>query len=346
MNEENYTCEICFENYDLKNPDKLPKKVPCCNKTFCLKCLNDIYERNSKSLRCPNCRKVTMTPPKYYKDNILISSRYLICCNCHGKVPQNELYFCQNNNEITIKCEKCENDDMKLSDILPEVITETNKNLKEYENIINTSIIELTKKEIKKDIEEYFQNIMKNLIESITNKVITEFNDFWQIEKRENEFKNMVNELNKNNKYLNDYIEDIPTKNFDSKIIFNCIKYYNNNISKIKNEFKFLEKFRDLIINNRLIGINRNFDIKKLEECFLILIKKNKNDKIIQKKNEEENNNSDNNNNNNINNNEENNNNNSNQNFENIFINDKMILELDKLIIQPKFEYSLSAQRV
>ena len=345
MNEENYTCEICFENYDLKNPDKLPKKVPCCNKTFCLKCLNDIYERNSKSLRCPNCRKVTMTPPKYYKDNILISSRYLICCNCHEKVPQNELYFCQNNNEITIKCEKCENDDMKLSDILPEVITETNKNLKEYENIINTSIIELTKKEIKKDIEEYFQNIMKNLIESITNKVITEFNDFWQIEKRENEFKNMVNELNKNNKYLNDYIEDIPTKNFDSKIIFNCMKYYNDNISKIKNEFKFLEKFRDLIINNRLIGINRNFDIKKLEECFLILIKKNKNDKIIQKKNEEENNNSDNNNNN-INNNGENNNNNSNQNLENIFINDKMILELDKLIIQPKFEYSLSAQRV
>ena len=345
MNEENYTCEICFENYDLKNPDKLPKKVPCCNKTFCLKCLNDIYERNSKSLRCPNCRKVTMTPPKYYKDNILISSRYLICCNCHEKVPQNELYFCQNNNEITIKCEKCENDDMKLSDILPEVITETNKNLKEYENIINTSIIELTKKEIKKDIEEYFQNIMKNLIESITNKVITEFNDFWQIEKRENEFKNMVNELNKNNKYLNDYIEDIPTKNFDSKIIFNCMKYYNDNISKIKNEFKFLEKFRDLIINNRLIGINRNFDIKKLEECFLILIKKNKNDKIIQKKNEEENNNSDNNNNN-INNNGENNNNNSNQNLENIFINDKMILELDKLIIQPKFEYNLSAQRV
>ena len=343
MNEENYTCEICFENYDLKNPDKLPKKVPCCNKTFCLKCLNDIYERNSKSLRCPNCRKVTMTPPKYYKDNILISSRYLICCNCHEKVPQNELYFCQNNNEITIKCEKCENDDMKLSDILPEVITETNKNLKEYENIINASIIELTKKEIKKDIEEYFQNIMKNLIESITNKVITEFNDFWQIEKRENEFKNMVNELNKNNKYLNDYIEDIPTKNFDSKIIFNCMKYYNDNISKIKNEFKFLEKFRDLIINNRLIGINRNFDIKKLEECFLILIKKNKKNKIIQKKKEEENNNSDNNN---INNNGENNNNNSNQNLENIFINDKMILELDKLIIQPKFEYSLSAQRV
>ena len=345
MNEENYTCEICFENYDLKDPNKLPKKVPCCNKTFCLKCLNDIYERNSKVLRCPNCRKITLTPPKYYKDNKLISSRYLICCNCHEKVPQNELYFCQNNNDITIKCEKCENDDMKLNDILPEVITETNKNLKDYENIINTSIIEITKKAIKKDIEEYFQKIMNKLIESITNKVITEFNDFWKIEKRENEFKNMINELNKNNKYLNDYIEDIPTKNFDSKIIFNCMKYYNDNISKIKNEYKFLEKFRDLIINNRLIGINPNFDIKKLEECFLILIKKNKTkEKINQKKKEEENNNSDNSTN--KNNNEVVSDNNSTQNSENIFINDKMILELDKLIIQPKFEYSLSAQRV
>ena len=343
MNEENYTCEICFENYDLKNPDKLPKKVPCCNKTFCLKCLNDIYERNSKSLRCPNCRKVTMTPPKYYKDNILISSRYLICCNCHEKVPQNELYFCQNNNEITIKCEKCENDDMKLNDILPEVITETNKNIKEFEKDINISIIELTKKEIKKEIEEYFHNIINTLIESITNTVITEFNEVWQIEKKENEFKNMINELNKNNKYLNDYIEDIPTKNFDSKIIFNCMKYYNDNISKIKNEFKFLEKFRDLIKNNRLIGINRNFDIKKLEECFIIFINKNKkSNKNIDNKNETGNNND-------INNTEENrnnNNNNSSQNNENIFINDKMILELDKLIIQPKFEYSLSAQRV
>ena len=211
-------------------------------------------------------------------------------------------------------------------------------------SLINCVTI-ITKKAIKKDIEEYFQKIMNNLIESITNKVITEFNDFWKIEKRENEFKNMINELNKNNKYLNDYIEDIPTKNFDSKIIFNCMKYYNDNISKIKNEYKFLEKFRDLIINNRLIGINPNFDIKKLEECFLILIKKNKTkEKINQKKKEEENNNSDNSTN--KNNNEVVSDNNSTQNSENIFINDKMILELDKLIIQPKFEYSLSAQRV
>ena len=120
MNEENYTCGICFENYDLKNENKLPKKVTCCNKTFCLSCLNDIYIRNNQQLKCPNCRKITTLPPIYLKNNQLVSSRFLICCNCHEKVPQNQLYFNKINNEILIKCQKCENGDMKLDDILPD----------------------------------------------------------------------------------------------------------------------------------------------------------------------------------------------------------------------------------
>ena len=171
---------------------------------------------------------------------------------------------------------------------------------------------------------------MNKLIESVTNKVINDFNNLWQIENRENEFKSMINELNKNNKYLNDFVEDIPTKNFDSKIIFNCMKYYNDNISKIKNEFKFLGKFRNLIKNNRLIGVNQNFNVNKFQECFFSLINN--------KKKEEKNNN-------NLNN-KINMGNNNNQNEDNFIVNDKIIMELDKLIIKPKFEYSLNAQRV
>ena len=326
MNEENYTCEICCENYDLKTPLKLPKKVPCCNKTFCLKCLNEIYEKNNQTLKCPYCRKITLTSPKYFKDNTLIFSRFLICCNCHEKVPQNQLYFYQNNNEIKIKCQHCENGDMKLNDILPEFVSEINNNLIDYEKECNISVIEDIKKEIKKEIEEWFNKIINNLIESISNKILNEFNKVWQIEKKENEFKNMINELNKNNKYLYAFIEDIPTKNFDTKNILNCMKYYNDNISIIKNEYKFLRKFRELIKNKKLIRLNPNFDINKIEENFIILVNK--------KQNKDKNNNI------NFNNNLENNND------ENFFVNDKMILELDKLIIKPKLEYSLSAQRV
>ena len=185
MNEENYTCEICCENYDLKNPLKLPKRVPCCNKTFCLSCLNDIYKRNNNSLRCPNCRKITYKNPKDLKDNLLISSRFLTCCNCHEKVPQNELYFCKKENEVLIRCHNCENGDMKLNDILPDFIAEINQNIKEFENDINNSVIEAIKNEIKNEIEEYIYNIMNELIESITKKILDEFNKTWQIEKRE-----------------------------------------------------------------------------------------------------------------------------------------------------------------
>ena len=341
MNEENYTCEICYENYDLKNPLKLPKQVPCCNKTFCLSCLNDIYKRNNNSLKCPNCRKITYKNPKDLKDNPLVSSRFLICCNCHEKVPQNELYFCKKENEVLIRCHNCENGDMKLNDILPDFIAEINNNIKEFENDINNSIIEAIKNEIKNEIEEYIYNIMNDLIKSITKKIIDEFNKTWQIEKRENEFKNMINELNKNNKYLKAFADDIPTKNFDSKQILNCMKYYNDNISKIKYEYKFFEKFRDLINKNRLIGINQNFNINQIERCFVFLVDKNK-----KNDNKNEDNIDLNKNNNDVD--IEKSNYNLLQNDDNIFVNDKILLELDKLFIKPKFEYNLSvnSQRI
>ena len=348
MNEENYTCEICYENYDLKNPSKRPMQVPCCNKTFCLSCLNDIFKRNNQTLKCPNCRKITYSSPINYKINNLIYSRFLICCNCHEKVQQNELYFCKDdNNKVLIKCQNCENGDMKLNDILPDFIAEINKNIKEYENFINNSIIEVIKNEIKNEIEEYIYNIKINLIESITNKILEEINQTWKIEKIENDFKNMVKELKKNNKYLNDFREDIPTKNFDSKQILNCMQFYNDNICKIKNEFKFLGKFRDLINKNSLIGIHQNFNIDKLGKYFVFLVDKNNKDNKNYEKNKNNDLNKYNKKDDNIKDLEKSNFNLI-QNDDNNFFNDKMLLELDKLVIKPKFEYNLSvnAQRI
>ena len=241
MNEENYTCEICFENYDLKDPNKLPKKVPCCNKTFCLKCLNDIYERNSKVLRCPNCRKITLTPPKYYKDNKLISSRYLICCNCHEKVPQNELYFCQNNNDITIKCEKCENDDMKLNDILPEVITETNKNLKDYENIIKyihyLNIIH-SLQDIKMSMK-YEDDIKNILISNINEDDIDKINN--NINQKLSELNNNIEDIKKNIENDSVYFEQRLKNLINIEDVKKCIseiqKQYENIISNLFESF-------------------------------------------------------------------------------------------------------------
>ena len=340
MNEENYTCEICYENYDLKNENKLPKKVTCCNKTFCLSCLNDIYKRNNQQLKCPNCRTITTMPPKYLMNNPLISSRFLICCNCHEKVPQNQLYFNKNDNEVQIKCQKCEKGDMKLDDILPDFVSELNNNLKEYENGMKNDIIEIIKNKIKQEITDYFNNIIQNLIEIMNKKIIDDFNKISNLQKRQNEFKSMISQFSQSYKYLNAFIEDDPTKNFDSKKILNCMKYYNDNILKIQKEFNFFQKTKKWLNNNKLIYIKQNFNINNIEECFMTIFNKNnfcdenKNNNII---------------NNNIND-DENIYEKSNFNLlaqdEKNYYNDKLLMELDKLIIKPRLEDNNNTKRI
>ena len=324
MNEENYTCEICYENYDLKNENKLPKKVPCCNKTFCLSCLNDIYKRNNQQIKCRNCRKIISMNPKYLMTNTLISSRFLICCNCHEKVPQNQLYFYKNNNDVQIKCQKCEKGDMKLDDILPDFVSELNKNLKEYENGMKKDIIEIIKKKITQEITEYLDNITQNLIEIMTNKIINNFNKATNLEKRYNEFKNMIVKLDQNYKYLNSFIEDDTTKYFDSKKLLDCMIYYNDNIFKIKKEYDFFENTKKWLNNNCLIWVKESFNISQIEDCFFTVFNK-------------ENNNIENNSNNiKINNHNNNFNLLTEEEKEKFYNNNILLKELDKLIIKPK----------
>ena len=334
MSEDNYSCEICYENYDLKREDKLPKKMPCCNKTFCLACLNDIYKRNNSQIKCPNCRKISIMPPKYLMNSKLISSRFLICCNCHQKVPQNQLYFYKNKNEVQIKCQKCEKGDMKLDDILPDFVSELNNNLKEYESCVKIDLIVLIKNKIKQEITEYFDNILQNLIEIMTEKIL---NNFKNLKNKQNEFKNMITIFSQNYKYLNSFIEDDTTKNFDSKKLLNCMIYYNDNITKIKKESDFFRSTKKWISNNCLVCIKNDFDINKIKECFTTFFDNNKNN-IDNKKNN--------------NNNEENLVEKSNFNLlahdenENNYQNDKFLKELDKLIIKPKMDNSNNAPRI
>ena len=336
MSEDNYTCEICYENYDLKKEDKLPKKMPCCNKTFCLSCLNDIYKRNNSKIKCPNCRKESNMPPKYLMNNKLISSRFLICCNCHEKVPQNQLYFYKNKNEVQIKCQKCEKGDMKLDDILPDFVSEINNNLKEYETFMKIDLIELIKNKIKQEVTEYFDNILQNLIQIMTENILNDFNKYSNLQNRQNEFKNMITQFSQTYKYLNAFIEDDATKNFDSKKILNCMIYYNDNITKIKKEFDFFQNTKKWLNNSCLVCIKNDFDINNIKECFTTFFDNNKNHIEIKKNNLN-------------NNNEENLVEKSNFNLlaqdenENNYQNDKILKELDKLIIKPKVDNNINA---
>ena len=99
------------------------------------------------------------------------------------------------------------------------------------------------------------------------------------------------------------------------------MKYYNDNISKIKKEFDFFENTKKWVSNNRLIYINQNFNFNYLEDGFISIFNKNNNN--YENKNK-------------INN--ENIYNKNNYKLlsqdEKFIYNDKLLMELDKLIIK------------
>jgi hypothetical protein len=222
---------------------------------------------------------------------------------------------------------------MKLDDILPDFVSEINNNLKEYENGMKNDIIDIIKNKIKSEITEYFNNIIQNLIEIINKKIINNFNKKWNLQNRQNEFKSMILQLSQSYKYLNSLIEDEPTKSFESKKILNCMKYYNDNISKIKKEFDFFENTKKWISSNHLIYINQNFNFNYLEDGFISIFNKN-------------------------NNNFDNKNNIHNENIynknnykllskdEKFIYNDKLLMELDKLIIKTNVDNDTNTKRI
>ena len=145
-------------------------------------------------------------------------------------------------------------------------------------------------------------------------------------------------QFNQSYKYLNAFIEDDTTKNFDAKKILNCMQYYNDNITKIKKEFNILENTKKWLNNHCLICIKQNYHINKIEDCFITAFENN-------------------------NNNVENKNNNNINNVENIFEkssfnlfpqeenennynNDKLLKQLDKLNIKLKIDNNNTAPRI
>jgi len=80
-----------------KRTDRITKDVHEFKDNVIRENLPAPIKRNNQQIKCPNCRKLTSMHPKYLMNNPLVFSRFLICCNCHEKVPQNQLFFYKNN---------------------------------------------------------------------------------------------------------------------------------------------------------------------------------------------------------------------------------------------------------
>ena len=57
IEETYFSCEICHEEFDSSNQDKVPKILKCGHSSFCKRCLLDMAKRNDNLLKCPICNK-------------------------------------------------------------------------------------------------------------------------------------------------------------------------------------------------------------------------------------------------------------------------------------------------
>ena len=261
MAEEDYSCEICCENYDQANESKQPKIVPCCNHSSCLSCLMDIYKRNNKTFKCPFCRKSLMKNPNEFKTNLKIFSRYLICCHCQNKVLQNQLFLCLDNGNMEIKCQKChDNNDYQLIEYLPDLLNELKEFYEYYRVNKDSDLINFLQEKIKKQIESFFTEIIQKMTELMTGKIISQLKieANYDLEAEKNKFDKKLKRADIDYKYLNDFHNDKPTKNFDSKKILDILEFYDNNITSLQKDLKKIIEFKNFIENKNLFDLKEN----------------------------------------------------------------------------------------
>jgi hypothetical protein len=273
MAEDDYSCEICCENYNQINESKQPKSVPCCNHSFCLSCLLDIYNRNNKTFKCPYCRKTIFQNPREFKTNSKIFQRLLICCNCEYKVLQEELFLCLDNGKMQIKCLKChDNNDYKLIEYLPALINEL-KNFDEYYQVNKDSdLISFLQEKIKKQIESFFTDIIQKMTELISHKIISQLKieTNYDLEIEKNELNKKLKQASLDYKYLNEFYSNnsnnMSSKNFSAKKILDIMEFYDNNIDNLQKEIKKISDFKSFIENKHLIELKDDISKDNLSD--------------------------------------------------------------------------------
>ena len=265
--EDDLSCEICCEPYDQKNPSKLPKLTSCCSHSFCLSCLLDIFNRNDHIFKCPYCRKSTFKSPREFNTNTKIFSHYLICCHCENRVLQDELFLCLDNGKMEIKCTRCQDEnDYKLVEYLPALLNELKVFYDYYQANKNFDLIFYLREKIKKQIEKYLEEIIGEMTNLMTKKIIAQIKQKtnYDLELEKNEFDKKLKKVDFDFKYLNDFYNNEPTKNFDTKKILEILKFYDNNIETLQKDLKKFGDFKSIIETTNLFDIKENINKEKM----------------------------------------------------------------------------------
>ena len=214
-------CSVCLMDYT-DTGDNIPGFLPC-HHTLCQSCIKRLLETVSgESFDCPECRRKCEAKKGL---EIFPQNKYIIQQISHRR-PTSQLQKCEkHNNRICLHCINCQ------KDICPECLSDDHRkhdvvdinHLKKekYDEFVKS--IESLREKMEKDVEKLkeakdtINANTENCIEKITAKkeeVVKIFND-WLKEATEqkgktvNEIDELISELDKNVKVLNELEEGV-----------------------------------------------------------------------------------------------------------------------------------------
>ena len=241
MEDDNLTCQICLEKYDQHNPNKFPKKVLCCGQIFCLNCIEGIYKRNNNQILCPLCRKVTNIPPTQLETVTSIFESFVSCPNCNGRITKNDLYI--NFETMSLKCIKCQQEDMSLATFLPDLVNELSSFITGIERN-NMNLYQLIELKVNQNLDDFFIKLKQELASKLRDIIYSEIKSQLQYDVRTymHDLDKLINSYKVMNNFLN------SAANFNVNTLNNEIQYYSQNMEKIREEstqYNYVFKFID-----------------------------------------------------------------------------------------------------
>ena len=265
MEDNNLTCQICVEKYDQHNPNKFPKKVLCCGQILCLNCIESIYKRNNNQILCPFCRKVTNIPPTQLETVTSIFESFVSCPNCNGRITKNDLYI--NFETMSLKCIKCQQEDMSLATFLPDLVNELSSFITGIERN-NMNLYQLIELKVNQNLDDFFIKLKQELASKLIDIVYSEIKSELQYDVHS--YIQNLDKLTNSYTVMNNFLNNAA--NFNVNTLNNEIQYYSQNMEKIRKErTKYNSVFQFIDTQSTLFTL-RN-DIKDTEvQSFLLKI--------------------------------------------------------------------------
>ena len=263
MDDDRTMCEICMIEYD--KTKRLPKKVSCCNKVFCLPCLEEIFRKNSNVLLCPICRKKTDTNPSKLVTDYTVFEDFISCLHCNKSITKGDINISLTTYDFY--CKNCGLGDIALYDFFGYLESD-------LENFCKESLQQNLKQEIenrlKNELDAFFNNVIEKLKTNLLIKIEKEIEQkfHYKITDDYNTFITYIDQLNVIRKSISSF-------NMNSKEKLNLnelqkqLQYYITNFENIKGAKQKYENISSVLKDSHLFSLNHIISNNDINNFFM-----------------------------------------------------------------------------